>query len=205
MAIPSQPLVALTSLSDDELLHRLSAILTASRRVEALLVAHIGEVDSRRLYAREGFASMFVYCTDALHLSEPEAYLRIGVARAARDHPLILTLLAQGRLHLSGVAKIVPHLTLANAESLLERASGRSKRQIEEMVAALVPRPSVRDAHSAAAGTACSLVRRVPQGGRAARRTDRVRARPAGETAYPTEAPRARSLPHPVHRGRLVL
>jgi hypothetical protein len=151
VAKPSPPLVALTSLSDDELLQRLAMILRASRRVEAVLVAHIGEVDARRLYAREGFASMFVYCTDVLHLSEPEAYLRIGVARAARDYPFILTLLAEGRVHLSGVAKLVPILTVANCQSLLERACGRSERQIEEMVAALVPRPP-----------APTVVRRLP-------------------------------------------
>ena len=71
------------ALSDDELLRRLSALLEKSRRIEWELVAHIGEVDARRLYAREGCDSMFVYCTEALHLSEHEAYLRIAAARAA--------------------------------------------------------------------------------------------------------------------------
>ena len=44
---------------------------------------------------------MFAYCTEVLHLSEAEAYLRIAAARAAREHPLLLTLLADGRLHLA--------------------------------------------------------------------------------------------------------
>ena len=44
---------SLTSLSDDELLRRLSDLLGRSRRNEADLVAHIGEVDARRLYARK--------------------------------------------------------------------------------------------------------------------------------------------------------
>ena len=38
---------------DDALLRRLAELLHQSRRVEADLVAHIGEVDARRLYARE--------------------------------------------------------------------------------------------------------------------------------------------------------
>jgi len=42
----------LQSISDDELLRRLSQLLSQSRRVESDLVAHIGEVDERRLYAR---------------------------------------------------------------------------------------------------------------------------------------------------------
>jgi hypothetical protein len=77
---------SLKSLSDDELLRRLSEVLGQSRRIEAELVAHVGEVDERRLYAREASPSMFAYCTKVLHLSEAEAYLRIAVARASRQH-----------------------------------------------------------------------------------------------------------------------
>ena len=73
------------AISDDELLRRLTDLLRQSRRVEADLVAHIGEVDERRLYAREAAPSMFAYCTEVLHLSEAEAYLRIAVARASRS------------------------------------------------------------------------------------------------------------------------
>jgi hypothetical protein len=132
---------SLKSLSDDALLRRLSALTRDSRRVEADLVAHIAEVDARRLYAREAAPSMFAYCTDVLHLSEPEAYLRIAVARASRQHPMLLTVLAEGRLHLSGIAKLAPHLTPENRETLLKRAVHRSKREIEELVAELAPRP----------------------------------------------------------------
>ncbi len=132
---------SLTSFSDDELLRRLSDLLGQSRRDEADLVAHIAEVDSRRLYAREASPSMFAYCTEVLHLSEAEAYLRIAAARASREHPLLLTMLADGRLHLTAIAKLAPHLTVENREALLKRASHRSRRQIEELVAELSPRP----------------------------------------------------------------
>jgi hypothetical protein len=86
---------------------------------------------------------MFVYCTEVLHLSEHEAYLRITAARAAREHPMLLAMLGDGRLHLSGIAKLAPHLTLANREVLLERATHKSKRQLEVLVADLAPRPDV--------------------------------------------------------------
>lgn len=102
----------LSQLSDDALLCRLAELLRRSRCVEAELVAHIGEVDARRLYRREAAPSMFAYCPDVLHLSEHEAYLRITVARAARDHPVLLTMLGEGRLHLSpaeGRVHLTPH------------------------------------------------------------------------------------------------
>ena len=133
----------LRSIPDHELLHRLAELMRQSRRVEADIVAHIAEVDERRLYAREALPSMFAYCTDVLHLSEAEAYLRIWAARASREHPMLLTMLADGRLHLTAIAKLVPHLTRENRAGLLERATHRSKRQIEEQIAEIAPRPDV--------------------------------------------------------------
>ncbi|HSD66432.1 MAG TPA: hypothetical protein VLF95_07015, partial [Vicinamibacteria bacterium] len=140
LAAESRPLAAL---SDDDLLLRLAEILVRSRRVETDLVAHIAEVDARRLYARQAFPSMFAYCTEALHLSESEAYLRIAVARASREHPMILPMLGDGRLHLSGIALLAPHLTAENRETLVRRATHRSKREIGELVAELAPREDV--------------------------------------------------------------
>ena len=86
---------------------------------------------------------MFAYCKEALHLSEAEAYLRIGVARVSREHPMLLEMLADGRLHLSAIGRLAPHLTEANREAVLGRAAHRSQREIEELVAELAPRPDV--------------------------------------------------------------
>jgi hypothetical protein len=84
---------------------------------------------------------MFAWCTEVLHLSEAEAYLRIAVARASREHPMLLDMLRDGRLHLSGIARLAPHLTRENRQRLLERAAWKSKRQIEELIAEISPRP----------------------------------------------------------------
>ena len=88
-------------------------------------------------------SSMFAYATEILHLSEAEAYLRIAVARAARRFPVLLCMLGDGRLHLSGIAVLAPHLTDENCESVLARAVHKSKRQIEELAAELAPKPDV--------------------------------------------------------------
>ena len=133
----------LHSISDDELLRRLSELLKHSRRVESDLVAHIGEVDARRLYEREAASSMFTYCTEVLNLSEHEAYLRIAAARASRKYPMLLAMLSDGRIHLSGIGKLAAHLTDANCEEVLARAAHKSKREIEELVAELAPKPDV--------------------------------------------------------------
>jgi hypothetical protein len=141
----------LAAIPDDELLRRLADLLRASRRVESELVAHIAEVDERRLYAREAAPSMFAYCTEVLHLSKAQAYLRIAVARASRAHPVLLSLLADGSLHLTGIALLAPHLTPERRDDLLRRSVHRSKRGIEELIAELAPRPD-----------APAVIRRLP-------------------------------------------
>jgi hypothetical protein len=152
MLAPTIRRMALESLSDDDVLTGLHDVLRQSRRVESSLIEHLAEVDARRLFARYAVPSMFLYCRDVLHLSEGEAQLRINVARAAREHPILLTMLADGRLHLSGIAKLAPILTAENRDMLLSRAIHKSKREIEELVAELFPRPD-----------APSVIRKLPE------------------------------------------
>ena len=130
----------LKTVSDADLLRRLTDLVRESRRIEAVLIAHIADVDERRLYISEA-PSMFVDCTQVLHLSEHEAYARITIARASRRYPVLLAMLRDGRLHASGIEKLVPHLTDANADELLTRATHKTKRQIEELVAEIAPKP----------------------------------------------------------------
>ncbi len=135
--------LCLDSISDDELLERLSTLVDRHRRCEAEVVAHIAEVDARRLYLGKACSSMFAYAVELLHLSEHEAYLRIACARASRRFPVLLDMLADGRLHLSAVAKLAPHLSEENAEALLARAVHRTTREIEELCAEVAPRKDV--------------------------------------------------------------
>jgi hypothetical protein len=134
----------LKGVSDAALLRRLAESVARSRRGEADLVALIAEVDARELFAREAKPSMFAYCREVLGLRENEAYLRIAVARASREHPIVLTMLSDGRLHLSGVAKLAPLLRGEGGRAILKRAAGMSQRQIQELVAELRPQPDVR-------------------------------------------------------------
>jgi hypothetical protein len=107
------------------------------------LINLIAEVDARKLYAREAKPSMFLYCTEVLHLSEQEAYLRITVARASREHPSLLAMLRDGRLHLSGIARLTKYLTRKNRDEVLKRAVHKSRREIEKLIAELEPCPDV--------------------------------------------------------------
>ena len=70
----------LESLSDAQLLFHLHDLARRDHNLEAEFVAHLGEVDARRLYIEQAFSSMFEYCVHVLHFDEGVAYKRIAVA-----------------------------------------------------------------------------------------------------------------------------
>jgi len=82
-------------LSDEDLVNSMKRLAGDEREATALLFAHLAEFDGRRLYLGVGFSSLFGYCCEVLHLSEPAAYNRIEVARARR-FPAILPLPGEG-------------------------------------------------------------------------------------------------------------
>jgi hypothetical protein len=136
---PSVPLVS--QLPDRELVDVVSNLAAAERRATAALVEALAELDARRLYLEEGYSSLFTFCTERLRLSESSAYHRITTARAVRRFPVLLDRLRGGELTMTAIALLAPHLSEENCRQLAEAARHRSKRAIEELVAALRPRP----------------------------------------------------------------
>ena len=129
--------------SDPELLAGVCAAVTRENEDVALVIAHLAEMDTRRLFAGEGCSSLKSYCMEVLHLSEDEAYLRIHVAKIAREFPVVLEMLADGFVHLTAVHRLGPSLTEENHLRVLEEASHQSMAKVEEIVARLRPKPPV--------------------------------------------------------------
>jgi hypothetical protein len=135
----------LGALSDEALLDGLNRVVVSGRRLLAQLLAHLCEVENRRLHLDAGYPSMFAYCTGRLGLSEDEAYRRIEVARLARRVPMIFQLIAEGRLSLSAAALLKPHLLASNLPELVHAVSGQSVQAARQALAAFFPRPDVVD------------------------------------------------------------
>jgi hypothetical protein len=131
------------SLSDDELLSRVTALARDERRATLALIAALVELDRRKLFLGLGYPSLFVYCTQVLHLSEHAAYNRIEAARAAGRFSAVLDQLADGAITLTTVCLLGPLLTADNHQSLLTAARHQSRRDIERLVAMLRPKPDV--------------------------------------------------------------
>ena len=130
-------------LSDRELEAEVARLAGCEREATASLIAHLAELYGRRLHERAGFSSLFTYCTDVLRLSEHEAYDRMKAAKVVRRYPAVLTLLASGRVNLTTVRLLAPHLTRKNQEELFSAASGKSKRQAQELLAGRYPKADV--------------------------------------------------------------
>src|SRR6266481_9970099 len=143
--------IVVESLSSSDLRSATQELVRRSHGVEAALLVHLGEIDERKLYLDWAFSSMFAFCVGELRFSEDVACNRINVARAARRMPVILEALRSGQVHLAGLRLLAPHLTTENQEQVLAEAAGKSKRQIEELVARLSPQPTVP-----------SMVRKLP-------------------------------------------
>jgi hypothetical protein len=135
---------SLAHLSDAALLRELTTLVDRDRLNTAELLAHIAEVDVRRLYAPAGHPSMFAYCLDELRLSEDAAGRRIHAARATRRFPALLPAVADGRLHLTAVCLLAPHLTPENVEDLIQGATHKKKAEIEVLVARRFSAPEPR-------------------------------------------------------------
>jgi hypothetical protein len=128
-------------LSDDELITEVTRLARSARETTASLVAHLAELDARRLYLGAGCSSLFAYCTDVLRLSEHEAYNRIEAARLARRFPRVLPMLAEGAVTLTAVRLLSPRLSEENHEELLAAATGQGKREVERLIAQRFPVP----------------------------------------------------------------
>ena len=131
------------TLSDAELLAAVKSLAANGRHATAQLIAHLAEMDARRVYLAEGCSSLFIYCTQVLHLFEHAAYGRIEAARAGRKFPAILEALTSGALNLTAVNLVAPHLTADNVHRVIAGATHKTKREVEELVAALHPQPPV--------------------------------------------------------------
>jgi hypothetical protein len=133
----------LGGVADRDLETELGRLLASSSRTEARIIAHLAAVEERRLHLEAGSSSLFDYCCRRLGLSENEAFHRITAARLARRFTAIFGLIERRTLHLTAVCLLRDYLTPENHRELLEEASGKTKLQVQEMLARRFPRPDV--------------------------------------------------------------
>jgi hypothetical protein len=130
-------------LADHLVLPGLASVVARSRSNDAETLAFIAVATERKLYVPAGYPSMFAYCVGELGFSEDATFKRTQAARAARKFPALFDAVAEGRLHLSAVVLLAPHLTSENAAEPIAGATRKTKSQIECLLAERFPKPDV--------------------------------------------------------------
>jgi 5-methylcytosine-specific restriction endonuclease McrA len=175
--------------SDDRLRAELTTLLASGYRTEARIVAHIAEVEERKLHAKDGYSSLFDYCVRQLGLSESEAFHRLTAARVARRFPIVFSLIERRQIHLTAVCLLRDYLSPENHQELLAAASNKTKLQIQELLAWRFPRPDV-----------ASYVRKLPSRAACAASEHALRPTPPSpQTPRPTPT---RTLVEPTSEAR---
>jgi hypothetical protein len=133
---------SLYGLSNHDLIQRLRTLAAEDRSHNVELIRHIAEVARRRLY-KPRHRSMYQFCLSELNMSEPVAYKRVMAGYWACRHPVLLDAIEDGRLHLSAVMLIGPHLTRTNVDELVRTATHQTKAAIKARLVEISPRPKV--------------------------------------------------------------
>src|SRR5450631_3809612 len=135
----------LVGVKNAQLLAGLSRLVQRGNELTAEVLAHLAELEERRLHLQLGFPSLFAYCVQALGLSEGSAGRRVAAARVCRRFPEAFELVARGDLHLSALCGLAPHLDPHNASGLSGACCRKTRRQVDELLATRFPRPDVRE------------------------------------------------------------
>jgi hypothetical protein len=96
----------LSKISNDELVGRLEQLCVRERKITHLILWHIVEVETRKLYLDMAFDSMFSYLTKKLGYSEDAAYRRLSAARLLRKAPELSGKIEDGSITLTQMAQV---------------------------------------------------------------------------------------------------
>jgi hypothetical protein len=100
--------------------------------------------ERRKLYAGEGYNSLFTYCVEALGFSEDETCNRTGAVRAVLEYPLVLEMLEARSITMTTARLLYPHLKAhADPCAVLRSAAGKTRREVEHIIAVLSPKLDV--------------------------------------------------------------
>ncbi|MGE0173471.1 MAG: hypothetical protein AB7T49_11810 [Oligoflexales bacterium] len=136
---------SLSHLSDAAITNNLKKIAVHERTTLIQFLDYLAEVEGRRLYAPEGFSSLFAFCLSVLKLSEAETCARIRACRLMRQYSVLRQFIAAGKITLGAVRLIAPVVTSDNFAQIFARVANKPMREVEAIVASFVPKRDIPD------------------------------------------------------------
>ncbi len=121
-------------LSNQELESQLKQLVQRERQLLHIILQHINEFATRKLYLERAYSSLYEYLTKELGYSGSAAMRRIEAARLLRDVPVVAQKIQEGTLNLSQIGEL--------SRSIKEKESTTGLKvtelQKEELVARIV-------------------------------------------------------------------
>ncbi len=114
-------------LSNEQLLDRTKKLAQDERQLTVEILRHLREIETRKLFLKLGFRSLFEYVVKELSYSEDAAYRRISAMRLTRDFPEVANKIESGALSLTAACKAQKFFR--NVKD--ERVEGRSEKSGE--------------------------------------------------------------------------
>jgi 5-methylcytosine-specific restriction endonuclease McrA len=136
---------SLKSLSDKALVQQLHRIVRQEKQLTLEVLSHLAEVARRELYLAKGYSTLSDYCLCELGYGESSACRRVRVARVIKDVPQVYDLMNSGELSFSAVLQVAGVLHPQNQKTLLPRLAGKSRSEIERIVAEYQMPVAIRD------------------------------------------------------------
>ena len=99
-------MAGIRKLSNRELLCQTKLLAQKERSLHIQVLRHLREIESRRLYFSEGYASLFDYAVRGLGYSKGAAFRRINAMRLCRAEPEVEAKLKSGRLSLCAASQL---------------------------------------------------------------------------------------------------
>lgn len=126
--------------TDVALIEKLERLVSLEKKTTAEILEILKEVDSRRLFLKLGFTSLFAYLTEGLGYPPASAQRRIESARLLREMPEISRDLAEGRLNLTQVSMLASglkqkSLELSRKKEILDHIKEKNVAQTQKILA----------------------------------------------------------------------
>ncbi|MBI1861063.1 MAG: HNH endonuclease [Deltaproteobacteria bacterium] len=108
-------------------------------RAKSRVLDYLAEVDRRRLWLHEGYASLYDFCIRYLGYSEGETHRRIQACRLSQKVVEVKPLLENGTLSLTALTLLSPVLEKSNAQDLLPQVINKPSREVADILAKQFP------------------------------------------------------------------
>jgi hypothetical protein len=140
---------SLKHLSNPDLIANTRSLAVEERRITALVLDHLEEIEARRVHLDMGYPSLFEFCRRELGYSEDQAQYRIDAMRGSRGMPEVRKAVEEGRISMTNLVKAKRFFSHEKKSGkpyspeakhvLLAQLEGQSTRECERKLAELCP------------------------------------------------------------------